>query len=89
MECRSLNVIVPPFIQLTGLRHVFTVCSGFHGIYDVEHFIQSLKYDVRIVESIPEIHKNGKTKKIKAFQVVHKSIVSLICKVKCISNFEL
>ncbi|XP_002518064.2 O-fucosyltransferase 1 isoform X1 [Ricinus communis] len=43
--------------------------SGFHGIYDVEHFIQSLKYDVRIVESIPEIRKNGKTKKIKAFQL--------------------
>ncbi|KAJ4826861.1 O-fucosyltransferase 1 [Turnera subulata] len=43
--------------------------SGFHGIYDVEHFIQSLRYDVRIVESIPEIRKNGKTKKIKAFQI--------------------
>ncbi|XP_050219706.1 O-fucosyltransferase 1 [Mercurialis annua] len=43
--------------------------SGFHGIYDVEHFIQSLRYDVRIVESIPDIHKNGKTKKIKAFQI--------------------
>ncbi|CAN1334418.1 O-fucosyltransferase 1 [Linum perenne] len=43
--------------------------SGFRGIYDVEHFIQSLRYDVRIVESIPEIHKNGKTKKMKAFQL--------------------
>ncbi|KAL1111059.1 hypothetical protein V6Z11_D02G031400 [Gossypium hirsutum] len=43
--------------------------SGFQGIYDVEHFIQTLKYDVRIVESIPEIHKNGKTKKIKAHQI--------------------
>ncbi|KDP39351.1 hypothetical protein JCGZ_01108 [Jatropha curcas] len=43
--------------------------SGFHGIYDVEHFIQSLRYDVRIVESIPEIRKNGKTKKLKAFQL--------------------
>lgn len=44
-------------------------CSGFHGVYDVEHFIKSLRYDVRIVESIPEIRRNGKTKKIKAFQV--------------------
>ncbi|CAN0875351.1 O-fucosyltransferase 1 [Linum grandiflorum] len=43
--------------------------SGFQGIYDVEHFIQSLRYDVRIVESIPEIYKNGKFKKIKAFQL--------------------
>lgn len=44
-------------------------CSGFQGIYDVEHFIQTLRYDVRIVESIPAIRKNGKTKKLKAYQV--------------------
>ncbi|PIN17947.1 hypothetical protein CDL12_09387 [Handroanthus impetiginosus] len=31
--------------------------SGFHGVYDVEHFIKSLRYDVQI------------TKKIKAFQM--------------------
>ncbi|KAJ0034246.1 hypothetical protein Pint_25479 [Pistacia integerrima] len=43
--------------------------SGFQGIYDVEHFIQTLRFDVRIVESIPEIHKNGKKKKIKAYQL--------------------
>ncbi|CAK9141431.1 unnamed protein product [Ilex paraguariensis] len=43
--------------------------SGFQGIYDVEHFIKSLRYDVRIVESIPDIRKNGKTKKIKAHQI--------------------
>ncbi|KAG8369644.1 hypothetical protein BUALT_Bualt14G0035100 [Buddleja alternifolia] len=43
--------------------------SGFHGVYDVEHFIKSLRYDVKIVESIPEIRINGKTKKIKAFQI--------------------
>lgn len=43
--------------------------SGFQGIYDVEHFIQTLRYDVRIVESLPEIRKNGKIKKIKAYQV--------------------
>uniref|UniRef100_A0A2P2IX09 O-fucosyltransferase family protein n=1 Tax=Rhizophora mucronata TaxID=61149 RepID=A0A2P2IX09_RHIMU len=43
--------------------------SGFRGIYDVENFIQALRFDVKIVESIPEIHKNGKTKKIKAFQL--------------------
>ncbi|KAL1542994.1 GDP-fucose protein O-fucosyltransferase 1, variant 2 [Salvia divinorum] len=43
--------------------------SGFHGVYDVEHFIKSLRYDVRIVESIPEVRTNGKTKKLKAFQI--------------------
>lgn len=43
--------------------------SGFHGIYDVDHFIKSLRYDVRIVESIPEIRQNGKTKKTKAYQI--------------------
>ncbi|KAK9288060.1 hypothetical protein L1049_016506 [Liquidambar formosana] len=43
--------------------------SGFQGIYDVEHFISSLRYDVRIVESIPETRKNGKTKKIKGYQL--------------------
>ncbi|KAL6538528.1 GDP-fucose protein O-fucosyltransferase 1 [Orobanche gracilis] len=42
--------------------------SGFHGVYDVEHFIESLRYDVKIVESIP-VQKKGKTKKIKAFQM--------------------
>lgn len=43
--------------------------SGFQGLYDVEHFIKTLRFDVKIVESIPEIRKNGKVKKIKAFQV--------------------
>lgn len=43
--------------------------SGFQGIYDVEHFIETLKYDVKIVGKIPDVHKNGKAKKIKAFQV--------------------
>ncbi|KAL6968003.1 GDP-fucose protein O-fucosyltransferase 1 [Sarracenia purpurea var. burkii] len=43
--------------------------SGFPGIYDVEHFIKSLRYDVHIVEKLPEIHKNGKTKKMKAHQL--------------------
>ncbi|XP_061990404.1 O-fucosyltransferase 1 [Rosa rugosa] len=43
--------------------------SGFQGIYDVEHFIRSLRFDVKIVEKMPEIRKNGKTKKIKAVQL--------------------
>ncbi|XP_054815173.1 O-fucosyltransferase 1-like [Prosopis cineraria] len=43
--------------------------GGFYGIYDVEHFIKTLRFDVRIVERIPEIHKNGRKKKIKAFQL--------------------
>nr|CAD1824432.1 unnamed protein product [Ananas comosus var. bracteatus] len=43
--------------------------SGFPGIYDVEHFIKSLRYDVRIVRSLPEISSNGKTKKMKSYQI--------------------
>ncbi|KAK9081152.1 hypothetical protein Syun_030515 [Stephania yunnanensis] len=43
--------------------------SGFKGIYDVEHFINSLRYDVKIVESLPDIRVNGKAKKLKAFQL--------------------
>ncbi|CAG7867557.1 unnamed protein product [Brassica rapa] len=43
--------------------------SGFQGIYAVEHFIDTLKYDVKIVGMIPDVHKNGKTMKIKAFQI--------------------
>uniref|UniRef100_A0A804NLM7 O-fucosyltransferase family protein n=1 Tax=Zea mays TaxID=4577 RepID=A0A804NLM7_MAIZE len=39
------------------------------GIYDVPHFIKTLKYDVRIVMSIPEITTNGKTKKLKGQQL--------------------
>lgn len=35
----------------------------------MEHFIYTLKYDVRIVGSLPEIHEHGKIKKMKAFQV--------------------
>ncbi|GMH28274.1 hypothetical protein Nepgr_030117 [Nepenthes gracilis] len=43
--------------------------SGFRGIYDVDHFIKTLRYDVHIVESIPEVHINGKTKKLKGHQL--------------------
>jgi len=43
--------------------------SGFIGIYDVPHFIKTLKYDVRIVMSVPEITTNGKRKKLKAHQI--------------------
>uniref|UniRef100_A0A0E0BJ27 O-fucosyltransferase family protein n=1 Tax=Oryza glumipatula TaxID=40148 RepID=A0A0E0BJ27_9ORYZ len=43
--------------------------SGFLGIYDVLHFIKTLKYDVRIAMVIPEITTNGKTKKLKAHQI--------------------
>uniref|UniRef100_A0A251UTP6 O-fucosyltransferase family protein n=1 Tax=Helianthus annuus TaxID=4232 RepID=A0A251UTP6_HELAN len=39
------------------------------GIYDVDYFIKSLRYDVHVVESIPEIRKHGRTKKIKSFQL--------------------
>ncbi|KAI0499048.1 hypothetical protein KFK09_019949 [Dendrobium nobile] len=43
--------------------------SGFPGVYDVEHFINSLRYDVRIVAKLPEITSHGKAKKLKAFQI--------------------
>ena len=61
-----------PYNVILGTKdsdNIFSICSGFQGIYDVEHFIKALRYDVRIVESIPEIRKNGKTKKMKAVQV--------------------
>ncbi|RHN81907.1 putative GDP-fucose protein O-fucosyltransferase [Medicago truncatula] len=43
--------------------------SDFHGIYDVEHFIRTLRFDVKIVESIPENEKNVKKNKLKAFKI--------------------
>ncbi|KAJ4813366.1 O-fucosyltransferase family protein [Rhynchospora pubera] len=43
--------------------------SGFPGIYDVEHFIKTLRYDIHIVKSIPEVSSEGKTKKLKAHQI--------------------
>jgi uncharacterized protein YpmS len=43
--------------------------SGFVGIYDVPHFIKTLKYDVRIVMSLPKITAEGKTKKLRAHKV--------------------
>ncbi|KAI4964714.1 hypothetical protein ZWY2020_059788, partial [Hordeum vulgare] len=43
--------------------------SGFIGIYDVPHFIKTLKYDVHIAMSCPDIITNGKTKKLKAYQI--------------------
>ena len=43
--------------------------SGFVGIYDVPHFIKTLKYDVRIVMSVPKITAQGKTKKLRAYKV--------------------
>lgn len=43
--------------------------SGFPGVYDVEHFINTLRYDIRIVGKLPEITSHGKAKKLKAFQI--------------------
>ncbi|KAM7260132.1 hypothetical protein ACFE04_015873 [Oxalis oulophora] len=69
LAARILNAtLVLPELDANSFWHDDTD-SGFHGIYDVEHFIQALRYDVRIVESIPEIKKNGETKKIKAHQI--------------------
>ena len=41
----------------------------------MENFIRTLRYDVRIVDSIPDIRKNGKTKKIKPFQVKKSDVI--------------
>ncbi|XP_072950566.1 O-fucosyltransferase 1-like [Typha angustifolia] len=43
--------------------------SGFPGIYDVPHFIKSLRYDIRIVKSLPEVSSNGKSRKMKSYQI--------------------
>ncbi|KAH9328133.1 hypothetical protein KI387_000241, partial [Taxus chinensis] len=44
--------------------------SGFAGIYDVDHFIKSLKYDVKVVRSLPEVPVTAKKKKkLKPFQL--------------------
>ncbi|XP_072963284.1 O-fucosyltransferase 1-like [Typha angustifolia] len=43
--------------------------SGFPGIYDVQHFIKTLRFDIRIVKSLPEISSNGKSKKMKSYQI--------------------
>ncbi|CAN4107586.1 unnamed protein product [Withania somnifera] len=67
LAARILNAtLVLPELDANSFWHDN---SGSQGIYDVEHFIKTLKYDVRIVESIPEIRKNGKVKKIKAKQI--------------------
>ncbi|CAI9117683.1 OLC1v1019133C1 [Oldenlandia corymbosa var. corymbosa] len=44
--------------------------SGFKGLYDLEHFVKTLRNDVNIVERMPEFwEKNGKRKKIKPFKI--------------------
>ncbi|WOL01371.1 hypothetical protein Cni_G10087 [Canna indica] len=43
--------------------------SGFAGIYDVEHFVRSLRYDIHIVPSLPDISSNGKTRKMRSYQI--------------------
>lgn len=44
--------------------------SGFSGIYDVDHFIKSLKNDIDIVRTLPTMHTAGKKKsKLKPVQL--------------------
>ncbi|CAN6327211.1 unnamed protein product [Urochloa humidicola] len=43
--------------------------SGFIDIYDVPHFIKTLKHDVRIVMSVPKPTARGKTKKLRAYKI--------------------
>ena len=48
---------------------IYVRASDFVDIYDVPHFIKTLKYDVRIVMSVPKITAQGKTKKLRAYKV--------------------
>lgn len=43
----------PPWL-LADHDDAFHVCRKFEDIFDVDHFIDYLKYDVRIVRDIPE-----------------------------------
>jgi hypothetical protein len=65
------------WLMFTYVLHLYAT-SGFVGIYDVPHFIKTLKYDVRIITSFPEISTNGKSKKLKAHQVNEK-LTSFSC----------
>ncbi|KAJ6865693.1 hypothetical protein NC652_037264 [Populus alba x Populus x berolinensis] len=56
------SAVCNPFLH-SSLNFV----HGFHGLYDVEHFIQSLRFDVQIVERIPEIHKKWENQEDKSF----------------------
>jgi len=66
VELSAWSSLVGVFLFLHLYMHA---PSSFVGIYDVSHFIKTLKYDVRLVMSIPEITPNGKTKKLKAHLV--------------------
>ncbi|KAI3774332.1 hypothetical protein L1987_48884 [Smallanthus sonchifolius] len=70
LAARFMNAtLVLPELDANSYWHDDRPSLCVCGLYDVDHFIKTLQNDVRIVESIPEIKKNGKTKKIKAFQL--------------------
>ncbi|URE25277.1 DUF246 domain-containing protein, partial [Musa troglodytarum] len=52
-----------------GWRSSSAPRSYWPRIYDAEHFIGSLRYDIHIVQSLPDISVNGKRKKIRSFQI--------------------
>ncbi|KAF2616917.1 hypothetical protein F2Q68_00042777 [Brassica cretica] len=64
LAARIMNAtLVLPELDANSFWHDDS--GGFQGIYDVEHFIETLKCDVKIVGMIPDVHK-----KIKAFQAM-------------------
>ncbi|XP_013600881.1 PREDICTED: uncharacterized protein At1g04910-like [Brassica oleracea var. oleracea] len=65
LAARIMNAtLVLPELDANSFWHDDS--GGFQGIYDVEHFIETLKCDVKIVGMIPDVHK-----KIKAFQIIY------------------
>ncbi|CAN6336755.1 unnamed protein product [Urochloa humidicola] len=64
---RIMNAtLVPPELDTNSF---WRDQSGLIDIYDVPHFIKTLKYDVRIVMSVPKTTARGKTKKLRAYKI--------------------
>ncbi|KAL3677632.1 hypothetical protein R1sor_027580 [Riccia sorocarpa] len=62
--------VATPVIFLISAPRRIPCLYDFSGIYDVEHFIESLKKDVRIIQTLPTAWTDGKRRlKLKPLQV--------------------